>query len=121
MQRVHLWLERRLFESMRSATPDAIVATMRSEHVAVATLHRIDGAESHPLKDLPLVGLTRGVNSGPSQQRWQADLARLSTNSRQTVVADSDHEIHLFRPDVVIQAIQDVLEAARTRQALPPK
>jgi len=38
----------------------------------------------------------------------QEDLARLSSNSRQIVVADSDHEIHLFRPDVVIQAIQDV-------------
>jgi hypothetical protein len=38
----------------------------------------------------------------------QEDLARLSSNSRQIVVADSDHEIHLFRPDVVIQAIRDV-------------
>ena len=48
----------------------------------------------------------------------QADRARLSTNSRQTVVQDSDHEIHLFRPQTVVDAIADVAEAARTGAGL---
>jgi len=118
IQRVRLWLEGRLIASIRSATPDAIAATMRSEHTALATLRRISAEESHPLKDLPLVVLSRGLNNGPRQRNWQADLVRLSSNSRQIVVADSDHEIHLFRPDVVIQAIADVVTAARTHRAL---
>ena len=41
----------------------------------------------------------------------QVDLARLSCNSRLTVVEDSGHEIHLFRPDMVVAAIRAVSEA----------
>jgi hypothetical protein len=81
---------------------------MHSEHTALATLHRIDTTEAHPLNDLPLIVLSRGVDAGPLQRASQTDLARLSTRSHQIVVDDSDHEIHLFRPDIVIQAIADV-------------
>ncbi len=70
------------------------------------------------MKDLPLVVLTRGLDENPRRLRMQADLVRLSTASRQVVVSDSDHEIHLFRPDVVIQAIADVSAAARTHRGL---
>jgi hypothetical protein len=108
LQRLHLEFERRLLDSIRVATPDSMSATMHSEHTALAELRRIDTADEHSLKDLPLIVLSRGVNAGPGQRALQARLAQLSTNSRQIVVADSDHEIHLFRPDVVIQAIADV-------------
>jgi hypothetical protein len=46
-------------------------------------------------------------------------LARLSGNSRHTVVADAGHEIHLFAPAAVIEAIQDVAQAARQGSRLP--
>jgi len=118
LQPVRLWLEGRLLASMRSSKPDAIVATMRSEHAALAALHRLSAEEAHPLKNLPLIVLSRGLDSGPGRRSAQANLAGLSSNSRQIIVADSDHEIHLFRPDVVIQAIADVAAAARTRRAL---
>ncbi len=108
LQQTRLLLETRWLEGMRTAKTDAIVATMRSEHTALATLHRIDATEAHPLNDLPLIVLSRGLDASPFQRASQASLARLSTRSRQIVVDDSDHEIHLFRPDVVIQAIQDV-------------
>jgi pimeloyl-ACP methyl ester carboxylesterase len=118
LQPVRLWLESRLLDSMRNAKPDAIVATMKSEHTALATLHRIDTSETHPFNNLPLVVLTRGVNSGPRWQAWQADLVRLSTNSKQAVVADSDHEIQLFRPDVVVGSIAEVVDASRNGNKL---
>jgi pimeloyl-ACP methyl ester carboxylesterase len=118
LQRVRIWLEGRLLDSMRSSKPDAIVASMRSEHAALATLHRISAAEAHPLKDLPLIVLSRGLDVNPRQRSGQTNLVGLSSNSRQIIVADSDHEIHLFRPDVVIQAIADVAAAARTGRAL---
>jgi pimeloyl-ACP methyl ester carboxylesterase len=108
MQPIRLWLARRLANAMRAARPEAMLASMRSEHAALNLLHQIDSAEPHPLNALPLVVLTRGLNCGPRWKAWQADLARLSTNSRQTIVSDSDHEIHQFRPDVVVQAIRDV-------------
>jgi pimeloyl-ACP methyl ester carboxylesterase len=50
----------------------------------------------------------RGVDASPRQRASRTDLVRLSTRSGQIVVDDSDHEIHLFRPDVVIQTIEDV-------------
>jgi pimeloyl-ACP methyl ester carboxylesterase len=111
LQPIRLWLEGRFLNAIRTAGPDAIVASMQAEHAVLALLHSIDTTEVNPLKDLPLVVLTRGVNSGPRWRAWQADLARLSTNSQQIVVADCDHEIHLFRPDAVIQAIHDVVRA----------
>ena len=80
-------------------------------------MHAID-ADPHPLKDLPLFVLSRGVNNSPLQERLQTDLARLSTNSKRLVVADADHEIHLFRPDVAIDAIREVVRAVRTRARL---
>jgi hypothetical protein len=90
---------------------------MRSEHTALATLHHID-TEPHPLNDIPLVVLTRGMNIGPRQKAWQTDLVRLSTNSKQVVVEDSDHEIHLFRPDVVIGSVAEVVAASRNHNRL---
>lgn len=111
LQRVRLWLEERFLNALQAAKPDAIRAAMESEHAALALLHHIDTTEASPLQELPLVVLSRGLNTGPRLKAWQADLKRLSTNSRQVVVADSDHEIHLFRPDVVLQAIHDVIRA----------
>ena len=116
LQEVRLSLERRLQDTIRFSTPEGMSRTAHSEHTALMTLHRIDTTEPHPLNDLPLIVLTRGLNSGPRWRTWQADLTRLSTKGTQIVVDDSDHEIHLFRPDVVIRAIQDVQgSAARPR------
>ena len=116
LQRTRLLLEARWLESMRIAKTDAIVATMRSEHTALASLRRLSAAEAHPLKDLPLIVLTRGLDQNARRLKMQEDLVRLSSNGRQIVVADSDHEIHLFRPDVVIQAIADVQKAHAKEQ-----
>jgi pimeloyl-ACP methyl ester carboxylesterase len=111
LQRTRLLLEARWLESIRTAKTDAIVATMRSEHTALASLRRLSATEAHPLNDLPLIVLTRGLDQNARRLKMQEDLVRLSSNGRQIVVADSDHEIHLFRPDVVIQAIADVQKA----------
>jgi hypothetical protein len=62
----------------------------------------IGGRKPHALGDRPLVVLTRGVDSSQELRDVHAGLARLSTNSRHTVVAGSGHEVHLFQPGVVI-------------------
>ena len=73
----------------------------------------------HPLGDRPLVVLTAGnVEYGDramedDRRRAQAALARLSRNGRQVVVEGSGHHPHIERPDVVVNAIRDVLAAAR--------
>lgn len=82
--------------------------TMRSEHSALAALRQLSRSQEHPLKDLPLVVLTRGLNETPRRLQAQQDLVRLSSRGRQSIVEDSDHEILLFKPDVVVQAIAEV-------------
>ena len=110
LQNVRLWLETRFLSAIESATAPDIGAFHIEQHHALSTLHRIDTSGAHPLGDLPLVVLTRGAGNG-RRMALQIDLARLSRNSRLTVVEDSGHEIHLFRPDVVIAAIRAVSEA----------
>jgi pimeloyl-ACP methyl ester carboxylesterase len=79
------------------------------------------------LGDKPLIVLT----AGPLQQegtdlsqeqmdqldkahtRSQADLTQRSQNSKQIIVEDSGHYIHLEQPNLVIDAIREVVEAAR--------
>ena len=48
-------------------------------------------------------------------------VAKLSTNSRHTVIVGSGHEIHLFQPPAVIQAINDVLESVARKTPLTPR
>jgi pimeloyl-ACP methyl ester carboxylesterase len=66
--------------------------------------------------DLPL-DLAKSVN-----QLWvkmQEDLAHLSTRGTQTVAKNSGHYIQIDRPDVVIDAIRNVVDQAR-QTALKP-
>jgi pimeloyl-ACP methyl ester carboxylesterase len=110
LQQMHLWLLTRFFEAMRSATAAEVDAFRRAEHEALVTLHRIDSAP-RPLGNLPLVVLSRGANSSPLHQRLQTALAELSSNSKHIVVPGADHELHLFRPDVVVAGILDAIKA----------
>jgi pimeloyl-ACP methyl ester carboxylesterase len=80
------------------------------------------------LGDKPLIVLTAGAfhippDAGIPQEQidpfleahseFQADLPLHSQNSEQIIAEDSGHYIHLEQPDVVIDAIREVLEAAR--------
>ena len=49
----------------------------------------------------------------PMAMALQADLARLSSRSRQIIAARSGHMIHRDEPEVVIAAIREMVEAAR--------
>jgi pimeloyl-ACP methyl ester carboxylesterase len=78
--------------------------------------------------DLPLIVLTAGRIPGglppeftPEvlsrfsrvQKKLQTELVALSTKGEQRTIVDAWHYIHYARPDVVIQAILDVLAATR--------
>lgn len=73
----------------------------------------------NPMRNVPVIVLTRGKDGTPGLAEDHAALARVSRNSRHAVIPTSGHEIHLFAPDVVIQAIQDVCVAAKQRSSLP--
>jgi pimeloyl-ACP methyl ester carboxylesterase len=89
-------------------------------------LHTETAAKPQPLGSKPLIVLTReaafnratdGVSAAEldgDRKSLQEKLAGLSLNSRFFVVKNSGHEIHLYQPDVVSDAIREVVQAAKT-------
>jgi pimeloyl-ACP methyl ester carboxylesterase len=87
--------------------------------VATAT----DAAPS--LEDKPLIVLSAGAREYPGFTKGQAKraqdqadefearLTRLSQNSELVIAKDSTHYIQLDRPELVVDAIRRVVEAAR--------
>jgi pimeloyl-ACP methyl ester carboxylesterase len=77
--------------------------------------------KEHPLGDIPLIVLTAGkAEYGPDEQalederkKEQAALMNLSLNGKQVIATKSGHHVQLDEPELVIQAIRDVLAAAR--------
>jgi pimeloyl-ACP methyl ester carboxylesterase len=78
------------------------------------------------LGDKPLIVLTRGIKEanhagspegvGQGEQAWselQADLARRSSSGKQIIAEKSGHHIQFDQPDLVIDAIRQVVEATR--------
>jgi pimeloyl-ACP methyl ester carboxylesterase len=115
-------LDQRLINSVPESLPfEAVVASAEQERAGLAKLKELSATKPRALGDRPLVVLTRGVDSSQGLRDVHASLARLSTNSRQTVVAGSGHEIHLFQPGAVTQAIRDVLDAIRSKKPLPAR
>lgn len=67
----------------------------------------------HPLGALPLIVVTRGRNTNPTRIEQHRDVANLSSIGKLIVADNSGHEIHLYRPDVVIQAIRELTTMVR--------
>jgi pimeloyl-ACP methyl ester carboxylesterase len=91
-------------------------------------------AAAHPLPPLPLIVLTHGIPAGaevppevrsalPPDFPWdtfdtvsqalQAELAALVPEGRQVIATESGHYIQVEQPDLVIEAIQQVVDAVR--------
>ena len=64
---------------------------------------------------IDLIVLTRGRGSAAAQQTAHAEIARMSSTGRHAVVADSYHEIHLSHPEVVANAVADVVVQVRSK------
>jgi pimeloyl-ACP methyl ester carboxylesterase len=89
------------------------------------SMAQVRAAQIGSLGDIPLVVLTRGLSTDPypslsdeeAQQGeavWdelQAELVALSSNGKQVIAEESGHHIHLDQPELVIDAIRDVVEA----------
>jgi pimeloyl-ACP methyl ester carboxylesterase len=122
LYKTRIALDERLIASYPDSVPfEVVVAGAENERAVLAGLRAERRANPHPLGERPLVVLSRGSDTSPERDASFAALAQISRNSRHTVVADAGHEIHLFKPGAVIQAVQDVVEAARHKTRLPPR
>jgi pimeloyl-ACP methyl ester carboxylesterase len=113
--------DRRLIASDRTINYDQFVDREIGRQAAFVALHEQAAAVKHTFGDRPVVVLTRGVGASQGLIDVHAALAAQSMNSRHTVVVGAGHEIHLFAPAAVIQAIQDVVEASRLGSTLPAR
>ncbi len=106
LQRDEVWAER-LWRSRVDMPHSWITAeSWRQEFVALRQLRL---ATPHALGDLPLIVLRRGRRTNDVLNQREADLVALSRVGKLVIATDSDHEIQLYQPDLVGQAIRDVI------------
>ena len=118
------------FRALVAASPQH-VDTFMAEQQAVGTIHAEPVARITSLGDVPLVVLSHGqpmampglapeVNQA-NERLWQdlqAELAALSSRGRLVVAQDTGHYIQLERPQLVTDAIAEVVRRhAPTRTA----
>jgi pimeloyl-ACP methyl ester carboxylesterase len=72
----------------------------------------------HPLGDKPLVDISTDEAFGPDYAKLQTELLSLSQNSKQIIAKNSGHFVIIDRPDVVVDAIRQVVESARNKAML---
>lgn len=110
LQRDEVWAER-LWRSRVDMSHSWITAeSWKQEFVA---LRRLRLATPHALGDLPLIVLRRGRRTTDVLNQREADLVGLSSRGKLVVATESDHEIQLYQPELVIQAIRDVIRTRR--------
>jgi pimeloyl-ACP methyl ester carboxylesterase len=112
LQRDLLWAYRLWLSRIDMPHSWISAESWREEFVALRTLRL---AQPHALGDLPLIVLRRGLRTNDTLNQREADLAALSSVGKLIVAPESDHDIHLWSPDLVVSAIRDVVTAARRR------
>jgi pimeloyl-ACP methyl ester carboxylesterase len=104
--------------------------TMRKESTAMwGNLAAAREMQLDSLGNVPLLVLSRGLtqmSTGPgvsaedvagykaAEDEMQAEMAALSTRGKQIIAEDCGHHIHVEQPQLVIDAIREVVEAVRT-------
>ena len=112
-------IDRRLIASFPPTVPAAVVReSAEGQRAALARLLESRGRPDNPMRSVPVVVLTRGLEQTPGIVENHAALAAVSSNARHTVVPATLHEIHLSAPLSVIQAIDDVCDAVRMQARL---
>jgi len=121
LQAVRLWLDVRLWEKSdpAKATPDALLS-WRKEFLR--EFAETDTASKPALGELPVVVVSSDPGATESERRAHDGAAArqdfLSSNSVHITATGSGHEIHLYQPDRVVQALARAVPAVRSRVPL---
>jgi len=85
----------------------------------VADVDAITKERSHALGDKLLVDVSTDMGThSPDYAKFQTDLLSLSQNSKQVIAEKSGHFIIIDRPDVVIDAVSQVVQSVRNNAKL---
>jgi pimeloyl-ACP methyl ester carboxylesterase len=122
LYQLRIRIDQRLIASFPpSVTAEIVRESSEGQRAALARLLESRSRPDNPMREVPTVVLTRGQDMTQGIAENHSELARLSNNSRQSVVSTAGHEIHLFAPPAVVQAIQDVSTAFKQRARLPSR
>ena len=115
----------------------AVDCNFHSARESVAELKAISEsaaqtAATGSLGDIPLIVLSHDPDTPqpdlpevlvePTNDVWQQmqiELAHLSTRGKQVIAKNSGHYIQLNRPDIVIEAVRNIVDQARQAQPAP--
>lgn len=127
---VRKWLAPRMMVSMipeyKNLPPEVwameVAVALNSENLRTAAREAVSATESmaqvratRGLGDIPLIVMT-SMAIPSSWMGLAKEMAGLSTQGRHVVVEGTGHYIQLGRPDAVIEAVRQVVEAARHKQ-----
>lgn len=122
LQTVRLWLDLRGWEKWdpAKAGPESLLS-WRKEFLR--EFEETSTGQEHPLGDLPVIVLSSGERpTDPDRRRDRTDagaaLDLLSSNTLYLTATGSGHEIHLYQPDLVVQAVVRAAVALRNRVPL---
>jgi pimeloyl-ACP methyl ester carboxylesterase len=121
LQAVRLWLDVRLWEKWEPVKegPESILS-WRKEFLR--EFDETDAGREHPLGELPVIVVSSNPIASESERQSRngaaARLDFLSLNSVHITATGSGHEIHLYQPDVVVQALVRGVSAVRSQ--VPP-
>lgn len=121
LQATRLWLDVRLWERSdpAKAVPDSLLS-WRKEFLK--EFDETDAGKGPILGDLPVIVVSSGPPGTESacQKRDGAAprLDFLSSNTVHMTATGSGHEIHLYQPDIVVQAVLRAVAAARSHVPL---
>jgi len=91
------------------------------EHEELAALRAERMKSKYPLGDMPLIVLTRGIPDEDSKdleeehRRDHAAIATMSRNGKLVIASRSGHHIQLDEPELVVNAIREVLATVPKR------
>ena len=102
---------------------EALIAEVKTIEESMT---QVRAANIKPLGDIPLIVLSRGQGALPPDsglspevvkqfdEGWgqmQQEMAEMSSRGKRVVAEQSGHYIHLQQPEMVVEAIKDVIEA----------
>jgi pimeloyl-ACP methyl ester carboxylesterase len=111
-RQLHLWAMSQTRNQLALQTNAEIMPACVAEADAIVK------GRNYPLGDKPLVDVSRGVARSPTYIDFQNQLLSLSQNSKEIIAENSGHFVIIDRPDVVIDAVIEVVRSVRNHTKL---
>lgn len=121
LRSLRLWLDVRLWEKRDPAKAGpASLLSWRKEFLR--EFEETDAGHQLPLAETPVIVVSSGPVAVQSDRESRSSAAArldfLSSNTLHVTATGSGHEIHLYQPDSVVQAVVRAVTAVRTRSPL---